>query len=221
MNNRTLSYLIACVAMLVSWSITGAQAQTFVTKAKQALVMDFASGSILYQKKADQPIPPASLAKLMTMEVVFDALTRGDLSLEDTFLISEDAWRRGGANSGGSSMFADLNSDVRLEDLIRGVIVQSGNDAAIAIAEGMAGSELGFAGLMNNRARRIGLEHSTFRNSTGLPDEQQRVTARDLAKLARHIIKMYPEYYKIYSERSFKWGKINQRNRKDLLQSTL
>ncbi|MFD0917978.1 D-alanyl-D-alanine carboxypeptidase family protein [Pseudahrensia aquimaris] len=194
-----------------------AYAQGFQTKAKQAVVMDYETGTILFQKNADQLIPPASLAKLMTMAVVFDALKSGRLTLEDTFTISEDAWRRGGANSGGSSMFAKLNDDIRLEDLIRGVIIQSGNDAAIAIAEGMAGSEVAFAGLMNQLARRIGLEQSTFRNSTGLPDDEQKVTARELAYLARHIIRNHPEYYSIYSEPEFKWGRINQRNRNPLL----
>ncbi len=179
--------------------------------------MDFDSGSVLFQKSADQPMPPASMAKMMTMEVVFNALHTGELNFETLFSISRDVWRRGGANSGGSTMFAALNSDIRLEDLIRGVIVQSGNDAAMAIAEGMAGSEEAFAGLMNIRARKIGLENSTFTNSTGLPDPDQRVTARDLAYLARHIIKTYPELYKIYAEPAFKWNKVNQRNRNPIL----
>jgi len=214
--NKTMTYIIAIGALFFA-ACVNVSAQGFSTKAKQAVVMDYDSATILYQKDADALIPPASLAKLMTMEVVFNALRSGELNTEDTFTISEDAWRRGGANSGGSSMFAKLNSDVRLDDLIRGVIVQSGNDAAIAIAEGMAGSEVGFAGLMNNRARKIGLEKSVFRNSTGLPHEEQLVTARELAHLARHMIKTYPEQYKIYSETSFKWGKINQRNRNPLL----
>lgn len=204
---------------LVAFCITLATAhgQSFETKAKQAVVMDFDTGSVLYQKNADELMPPASMAKLMTMEVVFNALKSGQLTLDSTFTISEDAWRRGGSESGGSSMFAKLNSDVRLEDLIRGVIVQSGNDASIAIAEGMAGSEVAFAGLMNQRARRIGLEKSQFRNSTGLPDPEQNVTARELAVLARHIISTYPEMYEIYSEPSFRWNNITQRNRNPVL----
>ena len=197
--------------------VSAVYAQGFQTKAKQALVMDFESGSVLYQKNADQQMPPASMAKLMTMEVVFNAIKTGQLTFESTFIISQDVWRRGGANSGGSTMFADLNSDVRLEDLIRGVIIQSGNDAAMAIAEGMAGSEIAFAGLMNQRAKIIGLENSNFTNSTGLPDPQQRVTARDLAVLARHLIKTYPELYKIYSEPEFTWNKVRQRNRNPVL----
>ena len=202
--------LMMCLALPAS-------AQNFQTKAKQALLMDYESGTVLYQKNADQLMPPASMAKLMTMEVVFNAIKTGELDFDTPFAISADVWRRGGANSGGSTMFAVLNSDVRLEDLIRGVIIQSGNDAAMAIAEGMAGSETAFAGLMNQRARKIGLENSNFTNSTGLPDPDQRVTARDLAKLARHLIKSYPELYKIYSETEFKWNKVNQRNRNPIL----
>ncbi len=205
--------LFALVFMLTGAAV----AQGFQTKAKQALVMDYDSGSVLFQKDADQPMPPASMAKLMTMEVVFNAIQSGQLNFESTFLISQDVWRRGGANSGGSTMFAKLNSDVRLEDLVRGVIIQSGNDAAMAIAEGMAGSEIAFAGLMNQRAKAIGLENSNFTNSTGLPDPQQRVTARDLAVLARHIIKTYPELYRIYAEPEFTWNKVRQRNRNPIL----
>ena len=208
----------AIVTFIAFFGIVSAvYAQGFQTKAKQALVMDFDSGSVLYQKNADQQMPPASMAKLMTMEVVFNAIKTGQLTFDSTFIISQDVWRRGGANSGGSTMFADLNSDVRLEDLIRGVIIQSGNDAAMAIAEGMAGSEIAFAGLMNQRAKIIGLENSNFTNSTGLPDPQQRVTARDLAVLARHLIKTYPELYKIYSEPEFTWNKVRQRNRNPVL----
>ena len=203
--------------LFVAVSMVAAIAQSFETKAKQALVMDFDSASVLYQKNADQPMPPASMAKLMTMEVVFNAIKTGQLNFESTFNISQDVWKRGGANSGGSTMFAKLNSDVRLEDLIRGVIIQSGNDAAMAIAEGMAGSEIAFAGLMNQRARKIGLENSNFTNATGLPDPNQRVTARDLAVLARHLISTYPELYKIYSEPEFTWSKVRQRNRNPIL----
>ncbi len=197
------------------------KAQLFETKAKHAFLMDAESGSILFQKEANSLFPPASLAKLMTMEVVFRALSTGELSLEDTFTISENAWRRGGSNSGGSTMFAKLNSDVRLEDLIRGVIVQSANDACIAIAEGMAGSERAFAGLMNERARELGLKESVFRNSTGLPDPEQKVTAKELAYLTRHIQTTYPGYYKYYSEPEFTWNKIRQRNRNPLLSANM
>ena len=215
-----LNYIIKIISLsivIMGFSSTITLSQTFQTKAKQALIMDYDSGSVLFQKNADELMPPASMAKLMTMEVVLNAINNGELNYESTFTISQDVWRRGGANSGGSTMFAKLNSDVRLEDLIRGVIIQSGNDAAMAIAEGMAGSENAFSGLMNQRAKIIGLENSTFKNSTGLPDPLQRVTARDLAYLARHIIKNYPEQYKIYAEPEFKWNKVRQRNRNPIL----
>ncbi len=213
--NRSVATSFALIVSLLG--LFSANSQEFQTSAKQAIIMDYGSGSVLFQKNADQPMPPASMAKLMTMEVVFNALKSGQLTEESVFTISEDAWRRGGSGSGGSSMFAKLNSDVTLNDLMRGVIVQSGNDASIAIAEGMAGSEVGFAGLMNERGRRIGLRNSQFRNSTGLPHPEQLVTARDLAYLARHIIKTYPTYYRIYAEPEFTWNRIRQRNRNPLL----
>ena len=209
---RTLAFLAAVLCFA-----TPAVAQDFSTKAKQAILMDAGNGSILFQKNADELMPPASMAKLMTMEVVFNALKQGTLSLDDKFRISRDAWSRGGANSGGSTMFAKLNSDIALEDLIKGVIVVSANDASIAIAEGMAGSESAFGGLMTERARALGLQKSVFKNSTGLPHPEQLVTARELAELARHLIKTYPEFYEIYSIPDFKWGRINQNNRNPLL----
>jgi D-alanyl-D-alanine carboxypeptidase (penicillin-binding protein 5/6) len=207
--------LLAFVLMLGLAS--PAWAQLFETRAQQALLLDATTGTVLFSKDPDKPIPPASLAKLMTMEVVFNALKSGRLTMNDTFLVSENAWRTGGAVSGGSTMFAELNSSIRLEDLIKGVIVQSANDGCIIIAEGMAGSEENFARLMTDRARKIGLENSVFRNSTGLPDPEQKVTMRDLAKLARHIQTEYPEYYGYYAQREFTWNNILQRNRNPLL----
>lgn len=194
-----------------------ANAQLYQTKAKQALLLDADTGTILFAKEADAKIPPASLAKIMTMEVVFNQLKNGKLSLQDNFFVSENAWRKGGTSSGGSTMFAKLNSEIPLEDLIRGVIVQSANDGSIIIAEGLGGSEAAFANLMNQRARTIGLNNSNFINSTGLPAENQYVSIRDLAKLSRHIITTYPNFYRYYSEPSFEWNKITQRNRNPLL----
>jgi serine-type D-Ala-D-Ala carboxypeptidase (penicillin-binding protein 5/6) len=198
-------------------SADSALAQLYETKAKTAMLIDFDTGTVLFEKDADVKFPPASLAKLMTMEVVFNALKTGKLKLSDTFFVSENAWRNGGAESGGSTMFAKLNSEIALSDLIQGVIIQSANDGCIIIAEGMAGSEAGFAGLMNERAKAIGLKGSYFTNSTGLPDPQQHVTARDLAQLARHIIREYPEYFRFYSQESFTWNNITQKNRNPLL----
>ena len=196
---------------------TAAQAQIFATKAKQAFMVDWSSGSVLFAKNEEDQMPPASLAKLMTLEVVFRALKEGELSLDDEFLISEHAWRDGGANSGGSTMFAKLGSSVPLDALLHGIIVQSGNDACIAIAEGMAGNEASFAQLMNSRAEEIGLANSHFINSTGLPAEGQYVTAKDLAKLARHIIDNYPKFYSYFSVPEYTWNKITQQNRNPLL----
>jgi serine-type D-Ala-D-Ala carboxypeptidase (penicillin-binding protein 5/6) len=204
------SIFLLCVAL-------PAQAQLFETKAKQAFMIDAATGTILFEKDADVLIPPASLAKLMTMEVVFNAIKSGSRSLEDTFTISENAWRTGGASSGGSTMFAKLDSVIRLEDLIRAVVIQSANDASIAIAEGFAGTEASFANVMTTRAREIGLPKSVFKTATGLPDPEQKVTVRELALLGKHIWATYPDFYKYYAEIDFTWNKIKQRNRNPLL----
>ena len=172
---------------------------------------------MLFEKDADQLVAPASLAKLMTVEVVFDQLKIGSFKLDDEFVISENAWRKGGAPAHGSTMYAPIHSRVKVEDLLHGVIIQSGNDACIALAEGIAGNEAQFSRLMNDRAAEIGLTKSIFTNSAGLPDPNMRVTPRELAQLARHIIRTYPDYYRWYSEREFTWNKIRQFNRNPLL----
>jgi serine-type D-Ala-D-Ala carboxypeptidase (penicillin-binding protein 5/6) len=192
-------------------------AELYETRAKQAFLMDAETGTVLFEKNADEPMPPASLAKLMTMELVFHSLRTGEHSLSDLIHISENAWKTGGASSGGSTMFAKLGSDIKLDDLIRAVIIQSANDACIAIAEAYSGSEASFARAMTERARAIGLVKSEFRNATGLPAEGQSVTVRELTRLAQHIWKEYPEFYPIYGQREFEWNKIKQRNRNPLL----
>ncbi len=201
---------------LGSWPV---HAQIIDTKAPYAVLIDAATGTILFDKNADEQMPPASLSKLMTIELVFQALVEGRLKQEDEFFVSENAWRKGGANSGGSTMFAILDSQIKLIDLIRGVIIQSGNDACIIIAEGISGSEEAFAREMNRRASELQLTNSYFTNSTGLPDPNHLMTARDLGFLARHIIQTYPDLYKIYSEREFTWNNILQHNRNPLLRS--
>ena len=198
------------------WVPAGAQ-QLFETKAAQAYMIDAETGSVLFSKNADALIEPASLAKLMTMEMAFDALKAGRLKLDDTFVVSEHAWRAGGAPSGTSTMFAKLKSTIRIEDLIRGVTVQAANDACIVIAEGMAGTENNFARQMTERARRIGLEKSAFVNATGLPADGQQTTVRELVTLARHLWKDYPDFYRYYGEKEFTWNKIRQLNRNPLL----
>jgi len=189
----------------------------FDTKAKFAALLDYDSGAMLFQKNADEQMEPASMAKLMTIAVAFSKLESGQLAMEDEIHISEKAWREGGATSGGSTMFAELNSKVSVRDLITSIIVQSGNDASIALAEGIGGSERSFARLMNDYAKDIGLENSNFENSTGLPDEYMRVTARDLTKLAAYIIKEFPQYYDTFALPEFEWNNINQQNRNSLL----
>jgi D-alanyl-D-alanine carboxypeptidase (penicillin-binding protein 5/6) len=190
---------------------------TFQTQAKFAILIDADSNAVLLQKRADDLMHPASMSKLMTMVMVFEAIRRGDLRLDENFFISENAWRSGGAVSGSSTMFAKVNSEVPLEDLIRGVIIQSGNDACIAIAEGMYGTEDAFAQAMTARGRELGLRKSTFMNATGWPDENHKMTARELAAVARHIIYDLPEFYHYYSEKEFTWNGITQKNRNPLL----
>lgn len=189
----------------------------FQTSAPYAILMDYDSSSVLFEKNADQLMYPASMAKIMTAELVFHLIKEGRLNPEEEFTISENAWRRGGAPSGGSAMFAALNSRVKVRDLLMGVIVQSGNDASIALAEGIAGTEANFAAMMTQRARELGLTKSVFTNSTGLHDPNQRVTARELAKLAQHVIRTYPDLYRLYAEREFTWNRIRQQNRNPLL----
>src|SRR6516162_1143792 len=186
--------------------------------APTAILIEASSGSVLFEKNADELRAPSSMMKLMTAEVVFHALTEGSIKLTDEYRISENAWRRGGAPAGGSTMFAVLNSKVSVDDLLHGAIIQSGNDSCIALAEGMAGNERIFAtDIMTKRAREIGLMKSTFANSNGLPDPGNKMTVRELAKLARHIIQTYPEFYKLFGEKEFTWNKIRQQNRNPLL----
>ena len=218
MISRGSTLVFAMLALLaLAIAPASAQSQLYDTRAKQAVMIDAETGTILFSKDSDKLIPPASLAKLMTMEVVFHALKVGRLTLDDKFAVSENAWRTGGAKAGGSTMFAKVKSVIRVEDLIKGVIVHSANDGCIVLAEGMAGSEENFAKLMTERAREIGLTQSVFKNSNGLPAEGQVVTMRELAQLGRHIWKEYPEYYKYYSMREFEWNNIKQPNRNPLL----
>ncbi|MBV9136118.1 MAG: D-alanyl-D-alanine carboxypeptidase [Hyphomicrobiales bacterium] len=192
-------------------------AETIQTTAQQAVLMDAESGTILYEKNARVLMLPASLAKLMTAEVLFHEIQEGRFSLDQEFVISENAWRKGGAPSGGSTMFAAIHSHIRIADLISGLVVLSGNDAAIAIAEGVAGTEQAFAELMTKRARELGLTSSVFKNASGADDPEQRTTALELALLARHIIRTYPDLYKFFGQKEFTWNKIRQLNRNPLL----
>jgi D-alanyl-D-alanine carboxypeptidase (penicillin-binding protein 5/6) len=187
--------------------------------APTAILIEASSGSVLFEKNADELRAPSSMMKLMTAEVVFHALKQGDIKLTDEYTVSENAWRKGGAPAGNSTMFAAIHSKIAVDDLLHGAIVQSGNDACMVLAEGIAGSESAFAELMTKRARELGLTKSTFANSNGLPDPGNKMTVRELAKLARTIIQTYPEFYKIFDEREFTWNKIKQPNRNPLLNS--
>jgi D-alanyl-D-alanine carboxypeptidase (penicillin-binding protein 5/6) len=203
-------------------SVQGAKKEEggFDGDAPTAILTEGSSGAVLFEKNADELRAPSSMMKLMTVEVVFHALKEGTIKLTDEYRISENAWRRGGAPAGGSTMFAVLNSKISIDDLLHGAIIQSGNDACIALAEGMAGNERIFANdFMTKRARELGLTKSTFANSNGLPDPGNKMTVRELAKLARHVMLTYPDFYKLFGEKEFTWNKIRQQNRNPLLNS--
>src|SRR5450432_3630115 len=170
--------------------------------APTAILIEASSGSVLFEKNADELRPPSSLMTLMTAEYVFHAIKQGEVKLTDEYRVSENAWRRGGAPAGGSTMFAAIHSKVSVDDLLHGAIIQSGNDACIALAEGIAGNERTFAtDMMTKRARELGMTQSSFGNSNGLPDPANKMTVRELAKLARYVIQTYPEFYKLFGER--------------------
>ena len=183
------------------------------TAAQWAFCADYNSGAALLEKDADIPMVPSSMTKLMTMYIVYDMLKNGRLQLDQELPVSEKAWR-----TGGSKMFVPYPGSVKVEDLIRGLVIDSGNDACVVLAEGVAGSEEQFAALMNQKAKELGLTHSTFRNCTGLPDPEQRMSARDIATLGAAIIRNFPQYYHYDSEKTFKYSNIEQQNRNPLVQ---
>jgi serine-type D-Ala-D-Ala carboxypeptidase (penicillin-binding protein 5/6) len=185
--------------------------------APHAILIDAQYGGVLFERDADRLIFPASLAKLMTAEYVFHEIKEGRIKLTDEYMVSENAWRKGGAPSHGSTMFAALNSKVSVDDLLHALIIQSANDACIVLAEGIAGNEAEFGNKLTRRAREIGLEKSVFTNSNGLPDPNEKVTTRELATLARHIIRTYPDFYQLFAQPEFTWNKIRQQNRNPLL----
>ena len=225
---RWRSLMAAGLAAAVGWggmvhaannSVQGAKKEEggFEGEAPTAILIEASSGSVLFEKNADELRAPSSMMKLMTVEVVFHAIKQGDVKLTDEYTVSENAWRKGGAPAGGSTMFAALHSKISVGDLLHGAIIQSGNDACMVLAEGLAGNETAFAEMMTKRARELGLTQSTFANSNGLPNPGNKMTVRELAKLARHIIQTYPEFYPLFGEREFTWNKIRQPNRNPLL----
>jgi D-alanyl-D-alanine carboxypeptidase (penicillin-binding protein 5/6) len=214
---------IACgsVAFAANQSVQGAKKEDggYDTDAPTAILIEAGSGSVLFEKNADELRAPSSMMTLMTTEVVFRAVKQGDIKLTDQYLVSENAWRKGGAPAGGPTMFAAIHSRVPVDDLLRGAIIQNGNDASMILAEGMSGSEKAFAEIMTKRARELGLTQSSFANASGLPDPGNKMTVRELSKLARHIIQTYPDFYKLFNEREYTWNKIRQQNRNALLNS--
>ncbi len=200
--------IFVCLMMFVS-SLANAQV---TTKAKQAIILDYDTGAVLFEKNADQQMPTSSMSKVMSMYLVFDALKKGDLSLSDTLLVSEKAWKKG-----GSKMFVPVGEQVKVEDLIRGVVIQSGNDATIVLAEGIAGDEVSFAAALNKKAGELKMNNSHFMNASGWPDPDHYSTARDLAILAKATIGNFPKYYPYYAEKEFTYHKIRQTNRNPLL----
>ncbi|CAM5767795.1 D-alanyl-D-alanine carboxypeptidase family protein [Bosea minatitlanensis] len=202
---------------LFAVSASFARAQNFQSQAPFAFLLDSDSGAVLYEKAADEPMVPASMAKIATALVAFQEIGAGRLNLDSEIGISENAWRKGGAPARGTTMFALVHSRIKLSDILQGLIVQAGNDAAIALAEAIAGDETTFGRVMTERVRALGLTRSVFRNATGMPDPEQRVTAREMALLANHIVKTYPELYRYFGQKEFTWNKIRQVNRNPLL----
>ena len=213
LNNKLIFGILLMSA--VNISVAGA----FETAAKNAILMDYETGEYLFEKNIEEAVPPASMSKLMTVYILASKIKDGSIKLSDTFSVSENAWRKGGAATGGSTMFLSIGDNVTVEDLIKGIVIQSGNDACIVVAENIAGSEEDFAILMNKTAKNLGLKHSSFANSTGLPHPDQRMSMEDLAILSRHIIKEFPDLYHYFSEKEFVYNKIKQGNRNPLLYS--
>ena len=214
MTYKKMFFLATSISLL-----TLSNVHAFETKARNAILMDFETGKYIFTKNHQEMIPPASMSKLMTVYVLLNKIKEGEISLDDTFRVSENAWRKGGAASGGSTMFLKIGQEVSVENLIKGIIIQSGNDACITVAENIAGSEEEFASLLNETAQKIGLKNANFENSTGLPHPEHRISVEDLAILARRIIKDFPEFYHFFKQKEFTFNDIKQGNRNPLLYS--
>jgi D-alanyl-D-alanine carboxypeptidase (penicillin-binding protein 5/6) len=211
MIGHSMKTFFAAIAALLAATGAAVPAE-FETAAKQVVILDYATGAELFAKNADEIMEPASMTKMMTVYMIFERLKNGSLSLTDTFLVSENAWRKQ-----GSKMFVPVGGKIGVEDLIRGIVVQSGNDASIVVAEGLAGSEEAFAQQMTEKARELGMMNTVFKNASGWPDPGHHTTARDLAILAAATIRNFPKYYAYYAEESFIYNKIKQGNRNPLL----
>ena len=214
MFKKILSYII------INLSLANFASAEFDVKARTAILYDFFSNEILYEKEPDRSIYPASMTKIMTSIIAFDLIKSGDLSLEEKFIISEKAWRL--STSGYSSMFIMVGDQVSVENLLKGIIIASGNDACVALAEGIAGTEEEIAILMTTKAKEIGMENTNFSNSSGINDPQNYSTVRDILKMSKYLIKKHPEFYKMFSDKEFTWDRtggdpITQGNRNPLL----
>jgi serine-type D-Ala-D-Ala carboxypeptidase (penicillin-binding protein 5/6) len=224
---RLIAVLVAAavgfggVALAANQSVQGAKKEEggFDGDAPTAILIEASSGAVLFEKNADELRAASSMMQLMTAEVVFHAIQQNEVKLTDEYRVSDNAWRRGGAPAGGPTMFAAIHSKIPVDDLLHGAIILNGNDACMTLAEGMAGNEHVFADMMTKRAREIGLTQSTFANASGLPDPGNRMTVRELAKLARYIIQTYPDFYKLFGEKDYTWNKIHQQSRNPLLNS--
>jgi serine-type D-Ala-D-Ala carboxypeptidase (penicillin-binding protein 5/6) len=203
---------VAALGFIALLIVAPVSAAPIETAAGHAVLLDYETGTVMLEKAADEPIPPASMSKLMTLYMVFDKLKHGELKLDDTLPVSEKAWRMQ-----GSKMFVHVGDRVRVEDLLRGVIIQSGNDACIVLAEGISGSEEAFAEQATELGRKLGLTNSTFRNATGWPEPGHMMTVRDIATLSRHILTDFPDFYRLFSEIEFTYNGIKQGNRNPLL----
>jgi len=203
---------------LIFWmAVSAFPSHAVTTIADYAILLDMTTGRVLFEKNANQQMPPASMSKMMTAYMLFERLRDGSLTLDDTFSVSENAWRKGGAKSGSSTMFLEPGKKVRVEDLLRGIIVQSGNDACIVVAEGLASNEAAFSEEMTVRAREMGMKNTAFKNASGWPAPGHVSTARDLALLAERTIRDFPAFYSYYSETEFTYNSIRQINRNPLL----
>ncbi len=205
------------LTVLLCSTVYGFNAMSFETAARNAILMDYDTGEYLFTKNMDESVPPASMSKLMTVYILMSKIKDGTIKLDDTFSVSENAWRKGGAATGGSTMFLSIGDNVSVENLIKGIVIQSGNDACIVVAENVAGSEDDFVILMNKTAKKLGLKNSHFENATGLPHPDHRMSMEDLAILSRHIISEFPELYHYFSQKEFVYNNIKQGNRNPLL----
>lgn len=221
LSNKRLAAFLFAVFSLFPWSIVSAERVLIPAAPKLAvkayLLMDADTGEVIIEQNADEALPPASLTKMMTSYIVSEEISAGRLSEDTMVFVSDDAWKRGGTSSGSSTMFLKPRTEVRVIDLLKGVIIQSGNDASIALAQHIAGSEPAFADVMNQQAKMLGMTHTNFENATGWPEEGHMTTVGDLALLAQALINDHPEHYALYAEKYYKYNGINQPNRNRLL----